>query len=433
MTGALAYYSSRPMADTDAPIAVIVKGYPRLSETFIAQELLGLQRQGLNLHIYSLRHPYDAATHPVHGEITARVTYLPEYLHHAPARIWRAWRGAKKLAGYRRAWRLFRRDLARDQTRNRVRRFGQACVLATELPSHTQILYAHFLHTPTSVARYAAAMRDLPFAVSAHAKDIWTSPDWELREKLADCEWLTTCTQFGATHLRTLAARPENVILTYHGLDLTRFAPRPTPPSRRDGSDPTDPVQLLSVGRLVEKKGYDDLLSALATLPTHCHWRFRHIGGGPLATVLRGQAEQLGIADRIDWLGPLAQSSVLDQLRLADLFILASRIAEDGDRDGLPNVLLEAQSQALTCIATTVSGIPELIEDGATGLLVPPRDPAALVTAMARLISDPATRNRLGAAGDARIRRDFSMTTGVQDLANRLRPQTSPAGLAAAQ
>ena len=415
------------MADT--PIAVIVKGYPRLSETFIAQELLGLQRRGLNLHIYSLRHPYDAATHPVHAEITAPVTYLPEYLGREPGRVWRTWRHATRLPGYRRAWQIFRRDLARDRSRNRVRRFGQACVLATELPPQTPMLYAHFLHTPASVTRYAAAMLNLPFSVSAHAKDIWTSPDWELREKLADCAWLTTCTQFGADHLRRLAEDPDTVVLTYHGLDLERFAPRPNPPSQRDGSDPTDPVQLLSVGRLVEKKGYDDLLHALARLPGDFYWRFRHIGGGPLTKELASQAEQLGIAERIDWMGPLAQASVLEQLRLADLFILASRIAKNGDRDGLPNVLLEAQSQSLTCIATTVSGIPELIEDGTTGSLVPPQDPAALAAAIANLITDPVARNRLGAAGEACVRRDFSMAAGVQGLARRLQP----AGIAAAQ
>lgn len=412
------------MADT---VAVIVKGYPRLSETFIAQELLGLQRQGLDLHIYSLRHPYDATTHPVHAEITAPVTYLPEYLAREPARVWRGWRQAARLPGYARAWRLFRRDLRRDLTPNRVRRFGQACVLAAELVPHTHILYAHFLHTPASVARYAGAMLDLPFAVSAHAKDIWTSPAWELREKLADCAWATTCTQTGACHLQDLAPDPARVTLNYHGLDLARFAPRPTPPSQRDGTDAADPVRLLSVGRLVEKKGYDDLLDALAGLPADRHWRFCHIGGGPLADVLRAQAERLGIAARIDWLGPQAQTKVLERLRQADLFLLASRIAADGDRDGLPNVLLEAQSQGLTCIATAVSGIPELIEDAATGALVPPGDPAALATAIARLINDPATRIRLGGAGNARIRGHFSMATGLAQLAAKLAPATAPA------
>ena len=147
-------------------VAIIVKGYPRLSETFIAQEILGLQRHGLDLHIYSLRHPYDATTHPVHAEITAPVTYLPEYLSRDPARVWRCWRRAARLPGYARAWQLFRRDLRRDRTPNRVRRFGQACVLAIELTPQTHLLYAHFLHTPASVARYAAAMLELPFAIS---------------------------------------------------------------------------------------------------------------------------------------------------------------------------------------------------------------------------------------------------------------------------
>ncbi len=412
---------------TTNTIAVVVKGYPRLSETFIAQELLGLQQSGLDLHIYSLRHPYDAVTHPVHAEITAPVTYLPEYLSREPARVWRAWRRAARLPGYARASRLFRRDLSRDRTANRVRRFGQACVLATELAPSVQTLYAHFLHTPASVARYAAAMLGLPFCVSAHAKDIWTTPEWELREKLADCAWLTTCTAGGAAHLRALATDRDTVSLHYHGLDLARFAPRSAPPSRRDGSDPSDPLRLLSVGRLVEKKGYDDLLDALARLPSGCHWRFRHIGGGPLAKPLRDQAAQLGIADRIDWSGPRNQAAVLAQLRGADLFLLASRIAADGDRDGLPNVLLEAQSQSLACVATAVSGIPELIDDGVTGVLVPAQDPAALAAAMTPLLIHPETRNRLGAAGNVRLRENFNMAASIAALAAKLQPAAAAA------
>jgi len=169
----------------------------------------------------------------------------------------------------------------------------------------------------------------------------------------------------------------------------------------------------------VPKKGYDDLLAALALLPGDLAWRFVHIGGGGLAATLRGLAGNLGLAPRIEWRGALPQPEVLDAYRGADLFVLAAKMTEDGDRDGLPNVLMEAQSQRLACVATNLSGIPELIEDGATGLLVPPGDPPALARAMAELIRDPARRRALGAAGERRVRSAFAMNAGIDQLARR--------------
>ncbi len=179
------------------------------------------------------------------------------------------------------------------------------------------------------------------------------------------------------------------------------------------------PVRLLSVGRAVEKKGFDILLDALARLPSNLAWHWTHIGGGALTTELKSRAAALGLADRIDWRGPQAQEAVLAAYRAADLFVLPSRIAGDGDRDGLPNVLMEAQSQGLACLSTDISGIPELIEDGRTGRLVAAGDPDALAGALTELIADPELRDRLGSAGQARVRRDFSHEAGIHDLARR--------------
>jgi glycosyltransferase involved in cell wall biosynthesis len=398
-------------------IAVVLKGYPRLSETFIAQELLGLEQAGLRLSLYSLRHPTDRKRHPVHARIVAPVHYLPEYLHDAPLRVLRGWWAARRLPGYGRALRVWLRDLWRDRTPNRVRRFGQALVLAAELPASTTWIYAHFLHTPGSVARYTALVRGLPLSISAHAKDIWTIPDWEKREKLADIQWLVTCTAANAAHLSALAPHPERIKLLYHGLELTRF-PSPDAPmaSGADGRDPERPVLLVSVGRAVAKKGYDLVLSALADLPPTLHWRFIHIGGGPLLAELQTQARALGLDDRVQWQGAQDQAAVLAQLRSADLFVLASRVTADGDRDGLPNVLMEAQSQGLACLSTAVSAIPELIEHGRTGVLVPPDDAPALARALEALIGDPARRATLGAAGQARVRAAFSFDACLQPL-----------------
>jgi len=163
-------------------VAFVLKGYPRLSETFIAQEIAALEKRGLDILIVSLRRPTDGALHPVHREIKAEVLYLPEYLLLEPIRVVRAFFKTKNIGKAAKVW---LKDLLRDPTPNRIRRFGQALVLAAEAPKDITRLHAHFLHTPASVARYAALLRGLPWSGSAHAKDIWTIPEWEKREKLA--------------------------------------------------------------------------------------------------------------------------------------------------------------------------------------------------------------------------------------------------------
>ncbi|MBC7802656.1 MAG: glycosyltransferase family 4 protein, partial [Candidatus Parcubacteria bacterium] len=310
------------------------------------------------------------------------------------------------------------RDLRRDPTPNRVRRFGQALVLAAELPADVKRLHAHFLHTPASVTRYAASLAGLGWTGSAHAKDIWTTPEWEKREKLASCDWLVTCTAANHAHLAALAPS-ERVELVYHGLDLARFSEVEKGGSGNSGRDPSVPVTILSVGRLVEKKGTDVLLDALALLPAQLHWRLVHAGSGPLKDSLARRADALGIAERIQWRGARTQEELLAEYRAADLFALASRVAQDGDRDGLPNVLAEAQSQGLACVATRVSGIPELIEDGRTGVLVEPESPAELAQALAALIADPVRRRELGAAGRHRVRAEFGLEENIERLARR--------------
>ena len=399
-------------------VAFVLKGYPRLSETFIAQEIEALEKRGLDIHIYSLRHPTDTKRHPVHGRIKAPVTYLPEYLGDGTGRVARAWLSGRGQAGYGAAKRLFTADLLRDRSRNRIRRFGQALVLANELAPGTTHIHAHFLHTPASVARYAAKLRGLPWSVSAHAKDIWTSPDWEKRAKLADCTWAVTCTKAGCDHLQALSPH-DNVSLVYHGLDLTGFPPARRTPGRRDGSDPAAPIRLLSVGRAVEKKGYPDLLAALAMLPSGLAWQLTHIGGGPLLPALKSEARRHGLEALIDWRGPEDQKAVLEAYRAADLFVLASREAADGDRDGLPNVLMEAQSQGLAVVATDISGVPELIENAVNGRLVAPAAPEGMAGALAELIADPDMRQRMGENGAARMRASFSLETCIAPLAER--------------
>ena len=399
------------------PVIFVLKGYPRLSETFIAQEIRALEALGLDIRIVSLRNPTDDGMHPVHREIRAPVSYLPEYLRDDWTRVRRSWRIARKLPGYRAAFKLWRADFWKDRTVNRIRRFGQACVLAAECPPDVGTLHAHFLHTPASVTRYAAHMLGLTWSCSAHARDIWTTPDWEKRGKLADLAWCVTCTQMGADNLRSLAPDPARVHLVYHGLDLERFATPTTAKPARNGKRLGDPVRLIAVGRLVEKKGFDVLIAALGMIDKQLNWKLVHIGGGALQIRLKAQAIRAGIERRVEWRGAATQDAVLKALRESDLFVLPSRIAADGDRDGLPNVLMEAASQNLAIVSTTLPAIAELIETEKTGLLVKPGDARGLAAALDRLIRDPTERSRLGYAAAWRVKRDFDMNAGIAQLA----------------
>ncbi len=400
-------------------IALVLKGYPRLSETFIAQEILELERAGFDIEIISLRHPTDKHTHPVHDEIKAPKRYLPEYLYQQPLRVFRAKLWCLSKPGFWRAYCVFIKDLIRDRTPNRIRRFGQAMVMAREFAPNCDHIYVHFLHTPGSVARYASIITGKTFSISAHAKDIWTSPEWEIREKLQDSDWLVTCTQGGADYLSGLAS-PGKVRLVYHGLDLGRFPSPPASKGLNDGSSKKKTVELVTVGRAVAKKGIDTLLKSLSDLPAHLHWRWTHIGGGPLKQESQDLATELDIADRCEFLGALPQAKVLDTYRSSDLFILPSRIDKTGDRDGLPNVIVEAQSQRLAVVSTNISGIPELIETGENGLLIDPDDRENLTAAILNLATDPGLRKAMGKAGEKKVREQFSHKQTIGELVSYL-------------
>lgn len=399
-------------------IAVIVKGYPRLSETFIAQEIYGLEQRGVQQLIVALRQPYDPYQHEVHSKIQSDVLYLTEYLRDDPERVKRAMDWAQTQPTYSLARSMFETDLRYKRNSERFRRWGQACVLAHELPEDVIWLHSHYLHSPCTVTRYAAVLSGRHWSFSAHAKDIWTTPKRELRDKLAEAVWGVTCTQANLDYLQGLAEDPGKLHLVYHGLDFQGF-PETPPPATLNNGEQDSPVLITSVGRLVEKKGYDLLLKALARLPDTLNWRFVHIGGGELSDVLQAQAQALGLQERVQWLGPQPRSKVLKVLKEADIFALACRISKSGDRDGLPNVLMEAQAMALPCLSTRISGVPEIIRDRSTGLLCSPQDVAGLSAALEQLIRDPDLRRNLGQSGFAEVRAKFAAQPGLDFLADQ--------------
>ena len=397
-------------------IVLVLKGYPRLSETFIAQEILSLEKAGFDLEIIAMREPHDVAIHPVHREIRAPYRYIPEYLHDAPIRVARSLAAVRKLPGFGAAWRAFRRDLGRDFSRDRARRFGQAAVLAAEMPRDAARLHAHFIHTPSSVTRYASLMTGIPWSCSAHAKDIWTSPDEDLALKLASAVFTVTCTKAGQERLGQLAPPDKPPHLVYHGLDLSRFRPLVVPKPDRRGQGPENALRLLTVARAVEKKGLDTIIEALGRLPQGLFWSWTHIGGGQLIDHLKAQAAGLGIEDRCRFLGARPQEDVIEAYGASDVFVLPCRVADDGDRDGMPNVLMEAGSQGLVLVSTAISGVVELIDEGETGLLTQPNDPEALAAIIQRLADDPGERYRLGKGASEKVFRMFDHATAVKQL-----------------
>lgn len=391
--------------------AFVLSRFPPCAEDHVAPEVRALQSRGLDILLVSLRRDGTSDA----GLSGVAHLPLPDHLWRQPWRILSAWFRVRRWAGYKEARQIWWADLRRDLRPHRILLFGQALVLARELPERFAHLHACSLAAPATVSRYAAAICGGNWTCSAHATDTWTTREWEKCEKLADCRWLVACTAIAARELQDLAPAPGRVELVYHGIDFSRLPAAPARPPR-NGSNPADPVLVLSVGRAVEKKGYDTLLGALGSL-RDLEWRFVHIGDGPLIASLKAKAEELGVAGRIEWLGALSRDAALPHYRRADLFALVPRVMPDGDRDGMPPSLLMAQSQGLACVATDISGIPELITHGDTGLLVPPDDPAALREALADLIRRPELRVVLGTAGEARARSRFQAEGGIERLA----------------
>jgi glycosyltransferase involved in cell wall biosynthesis len=397
-------------------LAIVVKGFPRLSETFIARELQGLEARGISFSLHALRQPGSDAK-LVDNKVRAAAQYLPEYLHEAPVDVARAFLAARRLPGFGAAWRAFREDLRSEFARARVRRFGQACVLAQQMPASVRHIHAHFAHSPCSVARYAALLRGVGFSMSAHAKDIWTAPDWDLTRKLGDTAFVTVCNKAGFERLRAL--QPSATLkLIYHGLARETIGAT-APPQARDGTG--EAVRIICVARAVEKKGLRRLLDALASLPGDLAFRLDHYGGGDLLAELKAKSEALGLQDRVTWHGPQPHQTIIAALDQSDLFVLPAVVGNDGDRDGIPNAVMEAQARGLTVLASRVGGIDETVTDGQTGRLIAAGDVGALARTLEELIRQPVQRYALGTAALAQARKTGDAEAGYDAIAALLR------------
>jgi glycosyltransferase involved in cell wall biosynthesis len=393
-------------------LVVVVNGFPRLSETFVLQELLELERRGLRLHVIALRRPDEVIEQEAVRELSAEVEYLPDLSENAPRLALRIAQAAlllRRRVGYLHG--VAAAIASPDFSRSRLHLGLLLAHRVAQLGSPP--IYVHFAHKPATIGRFAALLAGVPYALSTHAKDIWLTSERELACKVRDAAVVLTCTSDGHSLLDGLARGRTPIRLVYHGVDLTR------PP--RIHCDPDLPV-VLSVGRLVEKKGYSTLLRAASLLRRRgLEFRLRIAGEGPEWSMLQRLVHDLELGDAVSFLGPLSDVEVRTEYDRADVFALACRELESGDRDGIPNVVLEAMAHGLPVVSTTGGGVGEAVVDGKSGFLVPQDDPEAFAAALARILQDGPLRARVGGAARERVAgkfdRDVNLPLVVEALA----------------
>jgi glycosyltransferase involved in cell wall biosynthesis len=401
------------------PVIYVLKRYPRLTETFILNEIRAMERLGERLIIFSLLPPEAAPHHPMVAEVCAPVHSPPARLDAQVRRVLGAHArmlGAAPLRYLRTVGLALRRTLTSRHPMSLWRQFARAGVLAALCRrAGVRHIHAHFANAPTSVAHFAHRMSGIPFSFTAHAKDIYLARPRILRRHLHAAAFVATCTAYNADYLRQIAPGldPRRVHLVYHGIDLQHFAALEAPPVRAGGRR----ARILCVGRLVPKKGHEDLLAACARLREQgVDFECEIVGDGPLRSALAAEALRLGLTERVRFSGSMTHRDLLGRYRQADLFVLAPRIAEDGDRDGIPNVIAEAMAVGVPVVASDVSGIPELVRHGQTGLLAPSRDPVALAAAMCRMLADAPLAATLARTARSVLAREFDLWQTTRGL-----------------
>jgi len=398
---------------TPLKVGYVVKRFPRASETFIAQEILGLERRGVEITILALRPNDSEVEHDWLDELQAPIhTYRS-------ASFSEAWRSLQQRSRHspREREGIHQALLeAFDHPQRSGRRYLVEALWIAALAEELglQHLHAHFANHPAFVAMLAHLIGQIPYSFTAHAKDIYSAgPPPELwRAQIRRAAFAVTVSDANRAHLRAvLGSRLATKIhKLYNGVDLDRITPGPQP------INPADP-RVLFVSRLIEKKGADLLIDAAARLqdsqkPTI----FTFVGDGDEAEALRARAAARGISDRVRFTGALPHQQVVGLMASSDLFVLPCRVATNGDRDALPTVLLEAMATGLPCVSTPVNGVPEIVDHGKTGLLVPENDSEALATAIRELLADPARGRAMGAAARRKAEQMFNRESNVGAL-----------------
>ncbi len=390
-------------------VGFVVKRYPRYSETFVVREILAHERAGLEIEIFSLRPSDDTHFQDLIARVRGPVNHLcfpadgllPDVLTSTSVTAANFWRRLGEAAGVLPGlWEKLegmREEAARD-----LYQAVQLAVLVRRKDVHH--LHAPFASDAATIARLASRLAGVSYSFTARAKDIFhaaVDPE-DLRQKLGDAAGVVTISDYHLDYLRrTYGPLAAHVQRVYNGIDLEEFPYR----SPRDR-----PPLVLAVGRLVEKKGFDDLIDACALLAERGRdFRCRIAGGGVLRAVLQERIDRHGLEDRVELIGPRPQNEIAREMHGAAVLAAPCLVADDGDRDGLPNVIQEALALGTPVVSTPVTGIPEVVHDGERGLLVPERDPEALAEALERLLADSGLRVRLAEAARQFMEAEFDI------------------------
>ncbi|HET6597171.1 MAG TPA: glycosyltransferase [Anaerolineales bacterium] len=382
------------MNDKLPSLTYIIGTYPGLTTTFIDREVMVLRNMGVQLKILSIRQPWtklSAEQEALRNDVTylLPIKWLPLIISHIRYAL------TKPNPFFSTLVYLLTRPHSSFKTRlMTLIHFMEGVYAAYTLRrAPGQHLHAHFIDRAATVALVASRLLGIPYSVTAHASDIYVNPVL-LREKLANAKFVSTCTAYNRSYLSQFGKDLFNhkLLCIYHGLELERYVNVQRTKLGR-------PV-ILSVGQLQERKGLSYLVDACGILQDRgIQFECRIVGEGPLRQTLQDQIHRLGLDNSVRLLGALPHEEVIAQYQEATVFALPAILGKDGDRDGIPNVILEALSMGLPVVSTAHSGIPEVIEEGTNGLLVPPEDGEALSSALARLICDPEMQIAFGKAG----------------------------------
>ena len=389
---------ARKPARTTKRIAFIVSQFPETHETFILREFEALERDGLDFVIFSLKPCRDKVVQKGARRFLDR-TYCPTAKLDA--------RGA--YTGLLRSVAATAKALPWSSAPFACAYISWAAARLAGLAGRLSVehIHAHWATAPTSAAVIMSRLAGVPYSFTAHAWDIYAG-DGRLAAKARGAAFVATCTGANARFIRSLVAPQDQskVILNYHGV--------PQSPARKRDRGPHDVFRIAAVGRLVETKGFEYLLAAVDGL--EFPYELTLVGGGPLGRRLEAIARRGNLAGKVRFAGVVPNEEVLTILAASDAFVMPSVISANGDRDGIPNVLLEAMSVGVPVVATDVSGIPEVVRDHETGLLVPERDAAAIRGALVQLRADGEAAGRLAAGGRALVAERFDAATNAHAL-----------------
>jgi len=403
-------------------VAYLVKTFPRLSETFILNEILGVEELGLELEIFSLRKlpPANEPVHPDVAKVKAPVRYIPSLIRP----LWPPGLAlllfshlALLFAAPQRYFAAARFHFGSGNS-PRLKDFLQAGYLGRALSrGKFTHLHAHFANVPTTVAEIVKHLTGIGYSFTAHAKDVYLTPPSELARKIKEAKCVLTCTAVNQRYLAGLADQGTPVRLAYHGVDVSRFRALSSGDSPQNDGVPL----ILSVARLCEKKGLEFLIEACRILVDRgVAFQCRIVGHGPLEDKLQKMIATLALRDRVFLLGKMTQDQLAQLYPQSNLFVLPCMILENGDQDGIPNVLFEAMVCGVPIISTEIPGICELIEHQKNGLLVEQRNARALADAIELLIGSPGLRNDLALKGRQTVLGGFTRESSARNVYNIL-------------